>query len=123
MSQLCKLLEDEAITVRRVRQLLYLECDHGADWPTWVPACNEPTDRLRTMYRPLDDMPVSDTLRSALFAWQARWEELTCPPTERHEVDPERWADFVREGHTLATRLQDEVGDRFEVRCLLDAAS
>ena len=100
-----------------MREVLWLECDYDAEWPTWVTSPGEPPGSIRTAHRPLDDLPVTDALRALLFAWQQRWEALAEPADAQHDIDPEKWADFVSEGKDLAAVLQVEIGDRFEVRC------
>lgn len=62
---------------------------------------------------------MTDPLRELLFAWQQRWEALAEPADKQHDIDQEKWTNFVREGNDLAARLQAEIGERFAVRCRL----
>lgn len=101
---------------RHLLSVLILECDWGADWPTWVPSHDWP-DSGRTDYFPLDDVQLPARLRERLLAWQRAWEELCSPESdEEFEVEEEQWTRFVNHGRHLARDLQQELGTDVEVR-------
>ena len=100
----------------RVPPLIFLECDYGADWPTWVPNHEPPhRGRERTDYYPLDGLELSPVLRENLLSWQRRWERLV-PPVADDAVDESEWQAFLSEGRGLAAQLQLELGEGVEVR-------
>ncbi len=98
-------------------KVIILQCDYGADWPTWVPGVHEPPDSGGTEYYPLDHVPLSEGLRGRLRSWQSTWEDLTWPPEEEErQIDAAQWASFVADGQALAAALQEEIGSDVEVR-------
>jgi hypothetical protein len=87
----------------RVRRGLLIMADYGAD-PVW-------SANGRTAER-LEEIPVSEETRSALRAWQARYDELPAigfawPPGDRETFD--------RKGRELWGRVAEELGDAWRV--------
>jgi hypothetical protein len=95
--------------------MIILECDYGAEWPTWVPAAHEPVESGRTDYLPLDGVRLTASLRKGLHDWQTWWERIE-PQDEAATVDPGEWRRFIAAGRSLVEALQAELGDAVDVR-------
>ena len=99
-----------------VPELIYLECDWGAAWPTWVPnGTRNSAGRDRTNHLSLDRFALPDELRERLIGWQRRWESLAGPLESEDEIDATAWNDFVRTGHELGSDLSHALGGDVKV--------
>ena len=79
------------------------------------------SDKERMGHIELDDLTISENLKSAIQAWDDKYQatlDHDYPPDSCFKT-PEEAQKHVQEGHELAVRLQQELGDGYKVEYLI----